>query len=199
MFETNRNSGYGVARRRQDYFEKPPYLNRNEFGVSAGGPRLPSQDLRWPQPDLLFCLMGSLKATAWTTNRFNVPTAEMRNGDFRGLVDSQGRHADAVRSLHHQSDDLARQPLGYRGVANTIDPARLSPTGQVPLRLHAFAEPAGQSAGGRQPGDADVDSSQRKLDQRSYRPPVLGHAISSTDGSHTGPTITGSAPLSCFR
>jgi len=38
MFETNRNSGYGVARRRQDTFTKAPYLNRNEFGISAGGP-----------------------------------------------------------------------------------------------------------------------------------------------------------------
>jgi hypothetical protein len=30
-FETNRNSGYGVARRRQDTFTKAPFLNRNEF------------------------------------------------------------------------------------------------------------------------------------------------------------------------
>src|ERR1044071_109871 len=37
-FETNRNSGIGVARRRQDTFTKAPFLNRNEFGVSAGGP-----------------------------------------------------------------------------------------------------------------------------------------------------------------
>src|SRR5712691_4260425 len=37
-FETNRNSGYGVARRRQDTFTKAPFLNRNEFGVSLGGP-----------------------------------------------------------------------------------------------------------------------------------------------------------------
>ena len=33
-----RNSGIGVARRRQDTFTKAPYLNRNEFGVSVGGP-----------------------------------------------------------------------------------------------------------------------------------------------------------------
>jgi hypothetical protein len=38
MFLTNRNSGYGVARRREDNYVKPPFLNRNEFGVSAGGP-----------------------------------------------------------------------------------------------------------------------------------------------------------------
>jgi hypothetical protein len=38
LFYTNRNSGYGVARQRQDNFTKPPYLNRNEFGGSLGGP-----------------------------------------------------------------------------------------------------------------------------------------------------------------
>src|SRR5207247_11457621 len=38
LFETNRNSGLGVARQRQDTFLKPPFLNRNEFGASAGGP-----------------------------------------------------------------------------------------------------------------------------------------------------------------
>src|ERR1051325_10284271 len=42
LFETNRNSGYGVARRRQDTFTKAPFLNRNEYGVSLGGPiRIP--------------------------------------------------------------------------------------------------------------------------------------------------------------
>ena len=37
-FYTNRNSAYGVARRRQDNFVKAPYVNRNEYGVSLGGP-----------------------------------------------------------------------------------------------------------------------------------------------------------------
>jgi hypothetical protein len=37
-FYTNRNSAYGVARRREDTFTKAPYVNRNEFGVSLGGP-----------------------------------------------------------------------------------------------------------------------------------------------------------------
>ncbi|MEO8129154.1 MAG: carboxypeptidase-like regulatory domain-containing protein, partial [Bryobacteraceae bacterium] len=38
LFYTNRNSGYGVARRRQDLFAKAPYNNRNEYGASLGGP-----------------------------------------------------------------------------------------------------------------------------------------------------------------
>jgi Carboxypeptidase regulatory-like domain len=38
VFETGRNSGFGVARARQDTFTKPPHLVRNEFGASLGGP-----------------------------------------------------------------------------------------------------------------------------------------------------------------
>jgi hypothetical protein len=37
-FETNRNSGMGVARARQDFYLKPPHYVRNEFGASLGGP-----------------------------------------------------------------------------------------------------------------------------------------------------------------
>ena len=38
LFYTNRNSGYGVARQRQDTSPSRRILNRNEFGVSLGGP-----------------------------------------------------------------------------------------------------------------------------------------------------------------
>jgi len=38
LFETHRNNAFGVARRREDFYQKPPHLVRNEFGASAGGP-----------------------------------------------------------------------------------------------------------------------------------------------------------------
>jgi hypothetical protein len=38
LFLTGRNSGFGVARQRQDTFTKAPHLVRNEFGASVGGP-----------------------------------------------------------------------------------------------------------------------------------------------------------------
>src|SRR5262249_59239659 len=37
-FETGRNSGFGVARQRQDTFTTAPHLGRNELGASIGGP-----------------------------------------------------------------------------------------------------------------------------------------------------------------
>ena len=42
-FETGRNSGFGVARRREDTFSKAPHLVRNEFGASLGGPVIKNQ------------------------------------------------------------------------------------------------------------------------------------------------------------
>ena len=33
-----KNNGFGVARKREDYYTKPPHLVRNEFGASGGGP-----------------------------------------------------------------------------------------------------------------------------------------------------------------
>src|ERR1035438_7406917 len=38
MTAADRNNAVGLARARTDYYAKPPFLNRNEFGVSAGGP-----------------------------------------------------------------------------------------------------------------------------------------------------------------
>lgn len=127
VFATNRNSGYGVARRRQDYFEKPPFLNRNEFGMSAGGPVYLPKIYNGRNRTFFFFSWEALKQRSYTTNRFNVPTAAMRGGDFRGLVDIQGRQQQLYDPLTTDPVTWQRQPLNYRGVPNTIDPARISP------------------------------------------------------------------------
>ena len=91
LFYTNRNSGYGVARQRQDTFTKPPYLNRNEYGVSLGGPVIIPKVYNGRNRTFFFFAWESLRSITNTTQRWSVPTEAMRNGDFRGLVDSQGR------------------------------------------------------------------------------------------------------------
>ena len=63
-----------------------------------------------------------------TTQQWTVPTEAMRNGDFRGLVDASGRQYVLYDPLTTNPKTYARQPLTYRGVANMIDPARISPT-----------------------------------------------------------------------
>ena len=38
MFYTGRNHGFGVARRRENFSDKPPQLIRHDYGRSIGGP-----------------------------------------------------------------------------------------------------------------------------------------------------------------
>src|SRR4029077_12699526 len=86
LFETNRNSGYGVARRRQDNFTKAPYLNRNEFGASVGGPVFIPKVYNGRNRTFFFFAWEDSRNLSSTTQQWAVPTEAMRNGDFRGLV-----------------------------------------------------------------------------------------------------------------
>src|SRR5215468_3181525 len=83
LFETIRNSGIGVARRRQDTFTKPPFLNRNEFGISVGGPVYIPKVYDGRNKTFFFVSWEGLRQRAYTTNQYSVPTEAMRNGDFR--------------------------------------------------------------------------------------------------------------------
>jgi hypothetical protein len=126
-FWTNRNSGYGVARRRQDNYEKPPYRNRNEYGVSFGGPLvLPGYNGK--NKTFWFAAWEASREVENNTEFWTVPTAAMRAGDFRGLVDSQGRQYKIYDPLTTDPVTGERQQISYLGVPNMIDPARLSPT-----------------------------------------------------------------------
>jgi len=90
-FETHRNNGIGKARTRTDFYEKPPPLIRNEYGVSAGAPvYLPGVYNGKNRTFWFFAFEGHRNVQA-VTKGYSLPTQAMRNGDFRGLVDSQGR------------------------------------------------------------------------------------------------------------
>ena len=83
-FETGRNSGFGVARQRQDTFTKAPHLVRNEFGASLGGPVIKNRTF-------FFGAWEEFRLRQATTTPSRVWTQAMRQGDFSGLVDSAGR------------------------------------------------------------------------------------------------------------
>lgn len=126
LFETNRNSGYGVARRRQDFFTKPPFLNRNEFGGSLGGPITIPGLYNGKNRTFFFFAWEASHSISYTTNQYSFPTAAMRNGDFRELIDAQGRQINLYDPFTTDATTFQRQPLSYRGVANTMDPARIT-------------------------------------------------------------------------
>jgi hypothetical protein len=91
LFETNRNSGVGVARRRQDYYTKPPHYVRNEFGGSVGGPVYIPKIYNGKNRTFFFTSYEALRLVSASTFSTSMQTDAMRQGDYGGLVDSLGR------------------------------------------------------------------------------------------------------------
>lgn len=91
LFETNRNSAVGVARRRQDYYAKAPQFNRNEFGGSIGGPVYLPKIYDGRNKTFFFTSLELQRIAQSSTTSTTMPTMAMREGDFSGLIDSVGR------------------------------------------------------------------------------------------------------------
>jgi len=91
VFETARNSAIGVARRREDFYEKPPHLVRNEFGASLGGPIFVPRLYSGRNRTFFFIAYEGYRLRQSSTRSVTMPTPSMREGDFSGLIDSQGR------------------------------------------------------------------------------------------------------------
>lgn len=90
-FETNRNSGVGVARRRQDFYTKPPHYVRNEFGAAFGGPVYIPKVYNGKNRTFFFVSYEALRQASASTFSTSMQTDPMRQGDYSGLVDSLGR------------------------------------------------------------------------------------------------------------
>jgi len=130
LFETHRNNALGKARQRQDFYSKPPQLIRNEYGGSMGGPVLLPKIYDGRNKTFWFFAYEGLRNVAPSTLGFQVPTVEMRNGDFRGLVDGQGRQIRVYDPYTTNPQTWAREQVSFRGQPNVIDPARISPLGK---------------------------------------------------------------------
>jgi hypothetical protein len=126
-FETHRNNAFGKARTRTDNYEKPPQLIRNEFGMSAGAPVFLPKLYNGKNRTFWFFAYEGHRNMAATTKGFSLPTEAMRNGDFRGLVDAQGRQLRIYDPWTTDPATWERQQISYNGQLNVIDPARQSP------------------------------------------------------------------------
>ena len=87
----NNNLGFGVARRREDRWTRPPHLVRNEFGGSAGGPVIIPKIYNGKNKTFFFSSYEDFRSLSASTKSAAVPTMAMREGDFSGLADSAGR------------------------------------------------------------------------------------------------------------
>ncbi|MEX2264386.1 MAG: TonB-dependent receptor [Bryobacteraceae bacterium] len=146
LFETHRNNAIGKARAREDNYEKPPQLIRNEFGASAGGPVILPKLYNGSNRTFWFAAYEGFRNIAPTTEGFRVPTAAMRNGDFSALVDEQGRQFRIHDPWTTDPQTWQRQQFSYQGRPNVIDPARISPLAKylyeiTPLPTHPEINP----------------------------------------------------------
>lgn len=123
-FETNRNSGMGVARRRQDYYDKPPHYVRNEFGASFGGPVYIPKLYNGKNRTFFFTSYEALRQVSSSTFGTTMQTEAMRHGDYSGLVDSLGRLTTIYDPLTTGPAPMwTRAPFPN----NTIPESRMSP------------------------------------------------------------------------
>ena len=127
LFETNRNNAIGKARQRQDTYTKAPFLNRNEFGASAGGPVYLPKIYDGRNRTFFFSAWEASRTISPSTLQWRVPTEAMRRGDFRGLVDAQGRQSRIYDPWTTNPVTWERQQVAHNNVPNTVDPSRISP------------------------------------------------------------------------
>ncbi len=119
-FETNRNNALGLARSRTDTYTKAPYLNRNEFGVSAGGPVYIPKIYNGKNKTFWFFSYEALRLVQSTTMGFAVPTPAMRNGDMSGLADVNGIHSTIYDPYSTNAVTWARSPFPNNQIPSNL-------------------------------------------------------------------------------
>jgi hypothetical protein len=123
LFETNRNSGIGVARQRQDSFTKAPFLNRNEFGASVGGPVYIPKLYNGKNKTFWFFSWESSRLIQGNTLQMYVPTQAMRDGNLGGLQTAGGQAITIYDPWSTDTNTWARQPFP----GNVLPQTRQSP------------------------------------------------------------------------
>ena len=141
IFETARNSGIGVARARQDYYEKPPHLVRNEFGASVGGPVILPRIYNGRNRTFFFFAYEGFRQRQSSTRSVSLPTAAMREGDFSGLVDGQGRLFNLYDPMTTDSSWQRQAFPGNRIPVNRRGPLATYLYSVTPLPTHPNVNP----------------------------------------------------------
>ncbi len=122
LFETLRNNGGGLrARQRQDG-NTPALLIRNEFGASVGGPVLIPKLYNGRNRTFFFAAYEGLRQRQKSFYSDVVPTPEMWQGNFTGVIDSNNRATNIF-------DPLTTTATGTRTPfsGNIIPRSRIAP------------------------------------------------------------------------
>ena len=130
MFETARNSYWGIAKSRQNpaNYTSPPYI-RNEFGASAGGPIVIPHLYHGKDKSFWFVAYERYSLASIGFETAHVPTVAIRGGDFSQLTNSSGVLQKLYDPATTQSaaNNWARTAF----TENKIPLGRLSPTSKI--------------------------------------------------------------------
>jgi hypothetical protein len=91
LFETNSDSGYGVARSRTSLWSKAPHSVRNEFGGSVGLPVVIPKIYNGKNRTFFFTTYEALRSSSGSVIGQAIAPMAARQGDFSGLVNSSGQ------------------------------------------------------------------------------------------------------------
>jgi hypothetical protein len=135
LFETARNNGFGIARRRQDPSNyRAPKLVRNEFGASAGGPVIIPRLYNGKDKSFWFLAFERFSEAQTINNLTTTPTMAMRSGDWSGLKNSAGvlQQLYDPNTTQTAANNWARTPFPtINGLPNQIPINRISPVAQA--------------------------------------------------------------------
>jgi hypothetical protein len=122
-FETNRNNGYGVARARQDTWTKASFLNRNEFGVSVGGPVYFPKLYNGKNKTFWFTSTEWSRQISSQTLQASLPTQAMRDGNMAGFTNAAGNAITIYDPWSTNTQTWSRVPF----VGNQLPKDKQSP------------------------------------------------------------------------
>ncbi len=129
-FETHRNSGFGVARKREQSNAKPPQLIRNEFGLSAGGPVYLPKIYDGRNRTFWFVGWEATRTVQGTNQNFGGAHHGHASGRFQRPEVVRRHHARPVRSVDHGIEREQLRPAclsATAGCSTRFPISRLSP------------------------------------------------------------------------
>jgi hypothetical protein len=153
---------------------------QNEYGFTLGGPVVIPRIYNGKNKTFFFGLFSGYKYRAAPAGGlFTVPTAAMRQGDFRELLgrqigtDSLGRPVldgeiyDPTTTRSDGKDGFIRDPFSYNGQLNVIPPSILSSVSQFFTKQYPTPNLPGTQlnyAGSRAPSPKDLQKGAIKID-----------------------------------
>lgn len=172
LFETARNSAFGIARSRSNpsNFTAPHYV-RNEFGISAGGPIVIPHIYNGKNKSFWFFAYERYSLASNTFGNVKVPTVAMRKGDFSGLTDGSG----LPEQLYDSSTTAASANCNGTGQANDYCRAPYQ-NNQIPINLESPT--------------AKVLSDITPLPSNSNNPAIASNLAMALPSDKTQPSIT---------